>query len=243
MTLLLDIGNSQIKWQDSHCFTDTPRTFPYHCENLLEQLECNFIEKSLPTEHVVIASVVAIEIDRAIEKWFIERWGSAVQFLSSDSVWKRLRSGYDRPETLGVDRWYALVGAASRYPYPFFVCDIGSAMTIDLVDHQGNHLGGFITPGLDMMIQSLNKETCINTSIKADNLAEWNIPTNTQRAVINGCIQSQVSTIEMVKRKYANKSRCILTGGGAEAIERLLEFDATVEKNLIFYGIQSVIQE
>lgn len=242
MMLLVDIGNSQIKWQESDYFTDAPRSFAYDAESIHFQLDTNLKSCTSIDGGVVIVSVGCEEINRKVEKWFIEQCEAEVQFLSSATKWGTLRNGYDKPETLGVDRWYALVGAASRYTYPFMVCDIGSAVTIDLVDHQGSHLGGFITPGLDMMTHSLNTTAGINIDSLSSKSRSLAIPSNTQTAIKEGCMQSVTALIDSVKRKYASGFDCILTGGHAEVIFDLLESTATVDKNLIFYGILSEIQ-
>jgi type III pantothenate kinase len=160
-----------------------------------------------------------------------------VKFLGSAVEWQGLRNGYERPETLGVDRWCVLVGAAASYSYPFIVCDIGTALTIDLVDHSGAHLGGYIAPGLEMMMHALNSKTAISMLPHNAGSGGSTIPTNTQMAVREGCMQSLVSLIDSIMRKHAPQSLCILTGGGAEELHALLETKTTVDKNLLFSGM------
>ena len=245
MKLFVDIGNSNVKWQGSDRFSDSPSSFAYDAENISSQLVLSLKGLSPSKEGVIIASVGREEINREVEKWFREQWRVSVSFLSSTPEWRDLKNGYDSPESLGVDRWFALIGAASRYSYPFLVCDIGSALTIDLVDHHGLHLGGFISPGLDMMVRSLNDETSININSilsESSKSIEQLIPTNTLSAVRDGCVQSIVSMIDGIKTKYAPESLCILTGGGAEVIAGLLESKATIDQNLIFYGMLSGTQ-
>ena len=60
---------------------------------------------------------------------------------------------------MGVDRWLAVVAAYHQFHQPCVVVDIGSAITVDIVDGSGQHLGGYIVPGIRMMRQSLYRGT------------------------------------------------------------------------------------
>ena len=63
-------------------------------------------------------------------------------------------------ESLGVDRWLALLAAHRHAPTePLMVLDCGSAITLDLLVVGGRHLGGYIVPGLALMRSSLLSET------------------------------------------------------------------------------------
>ncbi len=67
-------------------------------------------------------------------------------------------NGYEEPGRLGVDRW---MGALAGYQLAGGCCavDCGSAITIDFVLPGGQHLGGFIIPGLRLMKESLKLGT------------------------------------------------------------------------------------
>ena len=70
-----------------------------------------------------------------------------------------MTSGYRDPERLGVDRWLALIAARERSKQPTVIVDAGSACTIDLLDSEGRHLGGYILPGLTAMGEALVRGT------------------------------------------------------------------------------------
>ncbi|MDP1069535.1 type III pantothenate kinase, partial [Klebsiella pneumoniae] len=56
---------------------------------------------------------------------------------------------------MGVDRWLAMLAAWQRVGQSCWVVDCGSAITLDLLDAEGRHQGGYILPGLRLMQQSL----------------------------------------------------------------------------------------
>ncbi|NOR52382.1 MAG: type III pantothenate kinase [Gammaproteobacteria bacterium] len=239
--LLFDIGNSRIKWQKSHNFSESPNAFTYNREDLTSQLEVNFNECDKPAQDVVIVSVAGEVINLQIERWIKQRWGVGVRFLHSETQWGALHNGYENAEMLGADRWYALVGAVSNYAYPLVVCDIGSAVTIDIVDKTGTHLGGYITPGFEMMIRSLNSNTDINIRPEQFNGEIGLIPNNTNSAVGEGCLRAIASLIDSINMGVG-ANNAILTGGGAEKIISLVNSESIIDKNLIFYGIERVIE-
>ncbi len=241
MTLLFDVGNSRIKWQESRGFSESPHGFSYNREDLGSQLDRALMECDKPTLDVVIVSVAGEEINSQIESWIKERWGVGVHFLRSEAQWETLRNGYERADQLGADRWYALIGAVSNYSSPFVVCDIGSAVTIDIVDQSGAHLGGYITPGFEMMVHSLNSETDIDTKPEQFNGKVDSIPNKTADAISEGSLRAIASLIDSICVGGGVNS-CILTGGGAEKIIPLLNSEFTLDKNLIFSGIERVIE-
>ena len=57
---------------------------------------------------------------------------------------------------MGVDRWVAMIGARSEFRGGLCIVDAGTAVTIDAIDKNGNHLGGQIIPGLALMSNALS---------------------------------------------------------------------------------------
>ena len=85
---------------------------------------------------------------------------------------------YEDISRLGVDRCLAMIGAYHLVGSGVLVIDCGSAITADLVNGSGEHIGGFILPGVRMLESSLlggtakvlvEHETVIST--------EWGVST------------------------------------------------------------------
>jgi pantothenate kinase type III len=70
-----------------------------------------------------------------------------------------VRNAYPKHNKLGVDRWLAMLAAYHYYNAPVCIVSCGSALTLDIVDSQGQHLGGMIMPGLNLMQQALSRGT------------------------------------------------------------------------------------
>lgn len=238
MTLFIDIGNSRIKWQQSDQFAALPNVFTYQKTALSEQLNNNLKACPIPDDEVVIVSVAGDKVNSEIESWIKATWGVGVRFLHTQRQWKTLQSGYLETEALGADRWYALIGAASRYSFPLITVDIGSAITIDIVNSTGLHLGGYITPGIDMMKRSLDAGTNINFNYSQPLTKNATVPTDTMSAINSGILLSIAAFIDSVCVSVENDSICILTGGGASQIAPLVNSSVIVDRNLIFFGMQ-----
>jgi type III pantothenate kinase len=61
----------------------------------------------------------------------------------------------DRPEEAGADRIANAVAAKKRYKMPAVVVDLGTATTFDVLDGEGNYLGGIISPGINLAFEAL----------------------------------------------------------------------------------------
>ena len=79
-----------------------------------------------------------------------------------------------RPDMVGVDRLLdALAANRLRTPgRPAVVVDVGSAITVDLVDADGAFLGGAILPGIAMSARALHEFTDLLPQIDMAELAE-----------------------------------------------------------------------
>ena len=128
---------------------------------------------------------------------------------------------YDDPQTLGVDRWLAMLAAYSQFNEALLVVDAGSAITMDLLGPEGQHLGGYIAPGLRLMHDALWRDTS-DIGLVANNFQELLLLLceNTQQAVNRGCLLMAVATIEKLASQYP--VRIVVTGGDAKCLEQAL---------------------
>jgi type III pantothenate kinase len=61
----------------------------------------------------------------------------------------------DRPEEAGADRIANAVAAKKRHAMPAVVVDLGTATTFDVLDREGNYVGGVISPGINLAFEAL----------------------------------------------------------------------------------------
>jgi type III pantothenate kinase len=96
--------------------------------------------------------------EEALAEWLRERVKQLVRFDHTTPV--PIKNGYKTPETLGLDRLAAAVGAVALHPgTAALVVDFGTAITIDLVSADGEFRGGNISPGASARFRALHEFT------------------------------------------------------------------------------------
>jgi len=155
-----------------------------------------------------------------------------------------IMNAYKTPQTLGLDRLAAAVGAWSLQPgKPLLVIDMGTAITYDFVSEDGVYLGGNIAPGLQMRLKSLNEFTdklpLVEPQTDFDTLG-----TDTQTAIRAGVMQGIVYEVEGcfqdLQQKHS-KLFAFLTGGDLFYFDGKLKNSIFACKNLVIIGLNRIL--
>lgn len=151
-----------------------------------------------------------------------------------------LKAAVEYPANVGVDRIVAAAAAYFVVDSAVIVADIGTAITVDLVDNEGDFLGGVIAPGFGISSKSLNLNTALLPDVQVKTPVNP-IGTNTQEAISNGVYYSVVGLLETISRKYAEQlgqwPQMIVTGTGAEIIKDDCSFVDNWVDELVIKGI------
>ncbi|NEX18905.1 type III pantothenate kinase [Thiorhodococcus mannitoliphagus] len=242
MNLLIDIGNSNLRWtcHGQDCAWDMAVVrhsggVPLDLLAQWEQLE--------PPERLVVSNVGGQEVADALERVTRALWRRAPEYLRTEAVFGGVRIAYEEPLRLGVDRWLALIAAHELCQQACLIVDAGTAATFDLLLADGRHLGGLILPGVEMMRKSLLMGTRI-PRIEADPAGEpW--ATDTAPAVAAGSLQGLASLATRLFDRLAAEAgqspRLILTGGDAERIQPALDRPAQLVQDLVLRGMRCVV--
>jgi type III pantothenate kinase len=245
MNLLVDIGNTRIKWalhSDKGLYSYDVKVYE---KNELSEL-LDFWWKELPAPaHVYVSNVSGEEIDRKVSSFLRKLWNITPIFLSARTESLGLVNAYEESHLLGIDRWLAMLAAWKQANSAFCVIDCGTAITVDVVASTGVHIGGYIIPGLGLMAGSLNSETeQIETTLNAKLSLEFG--RNTNDCVGNGALTTIISLIRQVidenVQGHGTEAKCIITGGSAEQIIKYLHRDVIYEPYLVLDGIALMSQ-
>ena len=216
IVLDLDVGNSYTKWR-----ADEQR-------GRVVTGELPKLEKSVVRVRVSAVAQSATQLSQQIQG----RYGVEPEFAKTSATLSGVHNGYGDVSQLGVDRWLALVAAWQRVQNDLLLFDLGTAMTADYVRADGNHLGGYIVPGLNAMKNALGQRTRdvqVRESDSSFKLSETPA-TNTIDAVNFGLERVQLgwiqSCIEIGAQTFSNTPTLILTGGDLAVTEltRLFRF-------------------
>lgn len=227
MNLLLDIGNTRVKWRYWRHGKLMDGGVLGH-RDFLEGLRAGSLELATP-RRILVACVGSEALKTELQSAVAARWSLSAEFFLATGQAGGVVNGYECPERLGVDRWLALVGARGRSHGPLLVVDAGSALTLDVLNHEGRHLGGLIVPGLEMMRTSLLGGTGLvrfepQGEIRPTEAAAFG--RNTEAAVKFGTYWSAVNLIEGMRSRVrlllAEEPVCMLTGGDASGLAAML---------------------
>ena len=160
MKLLIDIGNSRVK-----CVSLTGQKLPEQKLSLAkvvlnDKFTLAWLEQHYSTiTKVIIASVNQAELTNIVTTW-ASKYDIDCIVVKAESERFGVKSVYKQVDSFGVDRWLALIGAAQRYKQKsVLILDAGTATTLDILTSTGQHLGGWILPGVNLMFTSLLKHT------------------------------------------------------------------------------------
>lgn len=159
MKLLLDVGNSRLKWAWSSAGGLVNRGQALHRNRDLAAALDLALQGSPRPDEVRVANVAGPAAAALIRDATVAKFDVAPVFACSSDVAHGLRNGYRDPGQLGVDRWLAMCAAWQKFPGPLCVVDAGTAVTVDIIAADGQHGGGLIVPGLALMAAALRRET------------------------------------------------------------------------------------
>ena len=236
--LLVDLGNSRFKWALASSGTlQTPGAFAHaDVTSITPDLEREW-KNVPPIDAIFVASVAPLALDVEIEAFARQRFGIAPEFVRSPAAALGIRSAYAEPQRFGVDRFLGLAAIHARAARAQVLIGVGTAMTLDALDADGTHLGGWILPSPALMRASVLARTA--RVVVADGvLADF--ATNTADALHSGSLHAASGAVE---RFVANAARelgtwpeVVLTGGGAVELAPLLP-GAERRNDLVLEGL------
>lgn len=247
MRLLIDIGNSRIKWALQTSERISSQQTIAHRGLTAQQIIKEVLQPYLAVEAVFISNVAGDAIAAILRQAIIDHWGLEPVFVSAVAECtvrgRVLRNGYIQPAQLGVDRWLAMMAARSLTANATLVVSMGTAMTLDAINAEGQHLGGLIIPGLDIMRQSLLQQTSdlaarfrqVKTAEVVPNL----LADNTLDGIQVGTLRAASSVIASLytQLQQRDNTKILLTGGAADEIQKVIQVESEVIPNLVLQGL------
>ncbi len=240
MNLLLDLGNSRLKWACAEnielriigqTLVHSEITSP-----ILRALWQDFLPTKISVSSVGKAALLNIITTLARELWR----DIPIDFAMTQTQAFGVTNGYLQPKKLGVDRWLALIAVRQKTNLPVCVVDCGTAITIDVLNAEGKHQGGFICAGLTLMKTALAFNTADLPLFNSSH--HIGLSVETEAAIYNGTLFAACGLIERVMQDLPKNSALFLTGGDAELIATQLRQSLTLETNLVLQGLAIVSQ-
>jgi type III pantothenate kinase len=160
---------------------------------------------------------------------------ASIHFIQSQPHAYGVTNAYCKPEKLGVDRWLSMIASYQQTKDHLCIVNCGTALTVDIVDKNGIHLGGLISPGLHMMKSALSQGT-ENLPFITETFAEG-LAINTEAAIFNGTLSAACGFIELSVNTQAMPTKLLMSGGDADLIAKHLSIESTIDKALVLKGL------
>jgi len=249
--LLVDIGNSRIKWASlvkgklAHHGDAARGKDP---EALAADLEQHWRKIKKPAA-IVVSNVAGNAYADALTAWCTQRWKLEPRFIVAEHSACDVTNAYSKPERLGADRWAALVAARRLINGPACIIDAGTAVTIDVLNEQGVHQGGLIIPGLAMMRHALLEQTeALQPATATPASGDVSLlARDTQDGVNGGTLYALVAVIDRVvadvRTELGTDLTRIITGGDADSLLPLLAGNYHHHPDLTLKGLAVIAEE
>lgn len=242
-TLLVDIGNTRVKWASLRGAKLSRMRALAHGGG---RAALDSLVRAAPADvdQVLAVCVAGVRLERALASAVRRRFKLPVSFVRSARRAGGVRNGYRDTWRLGADRWVGAIAARSlAKSRAALVVNVGTALTIDLVDAQGRHHGGAIAPGPDTMIASLLSGTH-GIRRRAGGAAAGRrglFASNTAQALAAGASYSAAALIDRAaveaRRRLGSAPALLLTGGGARGLRPYIKTPLRGVPELVLRGL------
>ncbi|MGQ0698097.1 MAG: type III pantothenate kinase [Panacagrimonas sp.] len=235
MTLLLDVGNTRLKWALSDGVQIAGGGAIVHQGKPAGALSSLMLESP---DAVWIASVAGPVHERALADVCVARWSCTPLFAITEAARDGLVNGYAEPLRLGVDRWLAMLAAWTETRGACVVADAGTALTVDVIDTRGRHLGGIIAAGLQTSESAVLGATRFPTR-DTPLAAHAGLGLDTEACVRQGAMLSVLGAIDRAAAAVPTARR-LVAGGDAQTLLPFLGAGWEHRPELVFEGLLAV---
>ncbi len=212
MILLVDAGNTRIKWTWLSDQGLTPmQAAVYEASAPWTQ---NMADSQHRPQRILVANVRGPSFAAEFATFTQSAFGVTPEYPEAQPTQLGVTNGYRQPASLGIDRWLALLAARQEDAGPCLLVGGGTALTIDALSANGLHLGGLIVPGLKML-----------SDLQASQ------PSQALAALI-------LQSLDVLQaREPTTAPRLLLAGGDAQTLAPLLGRPVDLRQDLVLRGL------
>ncbi len=245
MTVLVDIGNTRIKWATLEGAALVRRGSAVHRDALDAALAAFAAAVPKSPGRVIAANVAGGAMAARLATLVAARPGASLELVATTAERFGVRCAYRDPSRLGVDRWVAVLAAHHAARGAACVIDAGTAATFDAVDAAGAHLGGLIFPGPALLAAALDRNTSnIGTAAPAAHVPRGLelLGRSTAEAVGNAAWLALAAALDRAVATVAQALGAApvvyVTGGDAATLAPWLETRVEPRADLVLEGLK-----
>lgn len=257
MILLADAGNSRLKWSIYHNGKRAKQCAQDYSQASADTLLIDLLTKksSPPLTKLVLVSVLGASFAENMQTQ-CKKLAITLQIIVSQPAAYGVKNNYHKPQRLGADRFVGLIAAHHLRPQSHCITiSCGTAVTIDALTAQGEHLGGLILPGLQQFSDQLIKKAALLSLEKEQKITLF--ANNTTDALASGRIFGLVEAINGISSRMKGKLlemnhlvrgnqhimypvQIIICGGDAKQLHHYLDHSIQREDDWLMQGLQVI---
>lgn len=156
-----------------------------------------------------------------------------------------IRILYADPTAVGADRLCNAIAGFARYGGPLIVIDFGTATTFDVIDANGDYLGGVITLGLESTASELHRRAAMLPKIELRFPAKVigrETSSSMQAGVMFGTVDAVEGTVRRITAELGQKPKVIATGGLSGVVAAHTGVIEACEPSLVLEGVRLIVE-
>ena len=263
MILLVDAGNSRLKWA---CLQRGKRSKQFAedytqntADTFVGQLLKHYNAQKSPNTRIrkiILVSVLGDTFTAKIQQT-CQQFNIQLHIVRSQASAYGVTNAYEEPQRLGADRFVGLIAAHNLLKKQHrIIVSCGTAVTIDAMTVDGQHLGGLILPGLQSFSDNLIRKAALLTAPTASQTRLF--AKNTADAIASGSVYGLVEAINGICSRMEGELRKmndlggsensmysvkkILCGGDAKTIHHYLSATTQREDDWLMQGLQVIAE-
>ena len=236
MILLLDAGNTRVKWAWLVYLEIAPAGAIAHDathRSWQREIEADGHTPS----RIVVANVAGPAFAAAVTLWARDHYAVEPEFIVALPAAYGVTNGYERPAALGVDRWLGLIAAWRRGRCATLIVAGGTALTVDALDGSGRHRGGLIVPGVQMLGDARGALDGTGALAAAGSPTLPGVPADPVPFMLAALADRACREFT---RQLGGTPRVLLTGGDAQLLAPFLSTTAEAVSDLVLTGLAIV---
>ena len=243
MILVIDVGNTRLKWAWLTSTGLSDQQAVVHRDAKSALWTAALFDTAQRPDRVLVSNVAGLAMAKTLTRLARRVFKLNVEFITATRNFHELTNGYLDPTLLGADRWLGVIGAWTLHRSVLCVVDVGTAVKVDSVDAGGQHLGGLIVPGIHMMREALlNKTSDIARAVEHSTPSMAGVlANNTIGAVSRGAVFALAGmadcAAEVVEHSTGVKPKMFITGGDAGMITGSMRSRGEIVPDLVLQGL------
>jgi type III pantothenate kinase len=243
MILVIDVGNTRLKWAWLTNTGLSDQQAVVHRDTKPGVWTAALFNTGQRPTRVLVSNVAGPDMAKALIRLTKKTFKLDVEFVTAAPEFHGLTNGYLDPTLLGADRWLALIGGWTKAKSALCVVDAGTAVKVDSVDANGQHLGGLIAPGIHMMREALMNKTSdiAKAAFQSSPSLAGVLANNTIAAVSRGAVFALAGmadrAAEVIEHNTGTAPKLLITGGDASIIAGAMRSHGETVPDLVLQGL------